>query len=273
MNFNISLLNIQSLSSTSKVSPLVSYLTLFKPDIIVLTETWSLSAEAIFSTDFSNHQCGVAILIRHKKFKVNTHPIINPDGWFIQLDLTHNFSNLSFSITCLYMPSSSHNNSIKFFNQFFQSHQFRTNHILLGDFNAVMSPQDQANCKRFHKSLADSLSTGLAYAQLSEPVSSDLPPSHTWFKSYSALVTKSKRLDRIYVTPSLLPLTPSSLINPQLSDHSPLHTSIIPQQLPCPRWTLYSPILNPFLSPFRELTVIVEWLSQAHTLDESRGLI
>ena len=171
----------------------------------------------------------------------------------------------------MYSPSGPHQERAEFFHDFFSTNEPATNHIIMGDFNISLTPQDQYNCQHFDSHLANTLYQSLSLWNLNEPIDDHTAHMPTWFKNYSDPFAAMKRIDYLFATPSILSqLTPAQVfLNPQVSDHSPITTALnLTAHLPKPRWRL-----NPLLitTPHHFQQQVQAWvnnMSQAQSLHE-----
>ena len=283
MSCNIVFWNIRSLKDRGKVKQITDFLFMDnKPHIIILVETWKDDKQtqsllssigknySILTTDYSNHSRGVAILYQHKLLQ-QVHSTISVDGWFITVEFLHLTTNNNFTITGLYSPSQSHTERSQFFHDFFTTHTPSDNHIILGDFNISLSPLAQYNCHNFDQQLANNLTTSLALWNLIEPLDDTTEHMPTWFKNYTDPTAIMKKLDYLFATPHIInKIAPAQVyLNPHISDHAPIFTSLnFNQLLPKPRWRL-NPMLISSNSYFMQQTQAwAHYMSQANNLHE-----
>ena len=298
MTLNIVFWNVRSLKDRGKISQITDFLFLDnKPHIIILAETWKDEQSTrslltplgrnytILTTNYSNHNRGVAILYQHK-YLTHNNAIISPDGWHITVDFLHLPTNHQFTLTGLYSPSQSHSERSQYFQDFFSSHSPADNHILMGDFNISLTPMDQYNCQSFDQVMANSLSNSLALWNLIEPTDDSTEHMPTWFKSYSDPTAIMKKIDYLFATPHIVnKITPAQVyLNPHISDHSPIFTTLnFNNHLPKPRWKL-NPLLissnnlfcqhtQAWASYMSQATNLHEWLCYKQSAIENIALI
>ena len=224
----------------------------------------------ILTTNYSNHNRGVAILYQHKYLKHGC-TTISADGWFITTELTHLQSNKEFTITGLYSPSQSHTERSEFFHNFFSTYSPADHHIVMGDFNISLTPMDQYNCQTFDQTMASNLSHSLSLWNLTEPVDDNNEHMPTWFKSYTDPNAIMKKIDYLFATPHLInKITPAQVfLNPHISDHAPIFTTMnMNTHLPKPRWRLNPQMISSNNSFAHQAKSWANYMSQAQSLHE-----